>query len=82
MTFSTSTQLEGITPATPLDVTPTILFLEDGEEVYGHRGYMDEKSFYEALGAFKLGDSEAYRVAFNNGTDTRFCKEGIRFCDH
>ena len=75
MTFRTSTQLEGITPATPLDVTPTILFLEDGEEVYGHRGYMDEKSFYEALGAFKLGDSEAYRVAFNNGTDTRFCKE-------
>ena len=27
------------------------------------------------LGKFKLGDSEAYDVAFNKGTDARFCKE-------
>lgn len=61
---------------TKLDATPTILFINDGKEVFAHRGYWDPKSFYEALGRFKLGaDSEAYRVAFNKGTDNRFCKQ-------
>ena len=27
------------------------------------------------MGYFQLGDSEAYRVAFEKGTDARFCKE-------
>ena len=31
--------------------------------------------FYRTLGAFKLGNSEAFKVAFNEGTDARFCKE-------
>ena len=31
--------------------------------------------FYKALGKFKLGNTEAYDVAFNKGTDARFCKE-------
>ena len=34
-----------------------------------------KKEFYKALGLFKLGNTEAYRVAFNDGTDARFCKE-------
>ena len=33
------------------------------------------KEFYQALGYFKLGDTEAYKVAFQKGTDARFCKE-------
>ena len=40
-----------------------------------HQGYIDQKDFYLILGKFKLGDTEAYDVAFNNGTDARFCKE-------
>jgi len=60
--------------------TPTILFIENGKEVYAHTGYMDEKSFYKALGAFKLGkESEGYDVAFNQKTDGRFCKQYERF---
>ena len=55
--------------------TPTILFLENGKEVFGYQGYLSPKEFYKALGFFKLGNSEAYRVAFDEGTDARFCKE-------
>ncbi|MBE0368442.1 peptide-methionine (S)-S-oxide reductase MsrA [Pseudoalteromonas aurantia] len=55
--------------------TPTILFLENGKEVFGHQGFMDKTRFYKALGAFKLGDSEAYSVAFQKGTQRPFCKE-------
>ena len=73
--FRLATQLEGLTVESPTWATPTILFLEDGKEVFGHQGYMSPKEFYEALGFFKLGNSEAYRVAFNDGTDARFCKE-------
>ena len=60
---------------TPTWATPTIIFLEDGKEVFGYQGYMESKNFYKAFGAFKLGQSEAYDVAFNKGTDSRFCKE-------
>ncbi len=42
----------------------------------------DVKSYYKALGAFKFGkDSEAYNVAFNQGTDNRFCKKYDKFKD-
>lgn len=69
-------QLKGFEIETKLDATPTILFIQDGKEVKSHKGYMSPKEFYKALGAFKLGsDSEAFRVAFNQGTDNRFCKE-------
>ena len=35
---------------------------------------MTSEEFYKALGEFKLGKaSEAYNVAFNEGTDRRFC---------
>ena len=56
--------------------TPTILFIEDGKEVFSHTGYMNKKDFYKALGGFKLGkNSEAYNVAFDEGTDGRYCKQ-------
>lgn len=59
-----------------LSATPTILFIENGKEIFAHKGYMDEKQFYKTLGEFKLGkNSEAYKVAFNQSTDARFCKQ-------
>ena len=75
LVFRLATQLEGLMIDSATWATPTILFLEEGKEVFGHQGYMSPKEFYQALGYFKLGDSEAYRVAFNEGTDARFCKE-------
>jgi len=71
-----SDRLKGFDIKTKLDATPTILFIDNGKEVFAHRGYMDEKDFYKALGYFKLGEnSEAYKVAFAQGTDGRFCKQ-------
>jgi peptide methionine sulfoxide reductase msrA/msrB len=55
--------------------------MEDGKEKFGYQGYLNPKDFYLALGAFQLGDTEAYRVAFNEGTDARFCKEYQIFKD-
>ena len=71
-----SDKLKDFKIKTKLDATPTILFIENGKEVFSHRGYMDKKDFYKALGAFKLGKgTEAYNVAFDKGTDGRFCKQ-------
>jgi len=75
LSYRTATQLEGLMINSPTWATPTILFLEEGKEVFGHKGYMDPELFYRALGGFKLGDSEAYKVAFDEGTDARFCQE-------
>ena len=75
LVFRMANQLQGLNIKTPTWATPTILFLENGEEVFGYQGYLSPKEFYEALGYFKLGNSEAYRVAFQQGTDARFCKE-------
>jgi len=72
-------QLTGLRLTTPTWATPTIFFLQDGVESLGHQGYMDAKTFYRALGAFKLGDTEAYRVAFGKGTDNRFCRQYEEF---
>jgi len=75
-------QLKGFALKTSLDATPMILFIEDGKEVFSHRGYWEPKVFYQALGLFKLGaESEAYRVAFAQGTDGRFCKQYDKFKD-
>ncbi len=68
-------ELSGLTLSTPTWATPTIFFIKDGVETLGHQGFMDAKAFYRALGAFKLGDTEAYRVAFGKGTDNRFCRQ-------
>ena len=70
-----ASDLDGLEIDSPTWATPTVLFLQDGKEVFGHQGFLDSKEFYKALGYFKLGDSEAYRVAFEKGTDARFCKE-------
>ena len=75
MTTCLATQLDGLTIHTPTWATPTIIFLEDGKEIAGHQGYMTPEAFYKALGAFKLGQSEAYAVAFHSGTDGRFCRQ-------
>ncbi|MCF6206092.1 MAG: peptide-methionine (S)-S-oxide reductase MsrA [Sulfurovum sp.] len=72
--------LKGFTLTTKIEGTPTILFIEEGKEVASHTGYMDEKTFYKALGAFKLGEeSEGYNVAFKKMTDGRFCKQYEQF---
>ena len=72
--------LKGFDIKSKIQGTPTIIFFEDGKEVFSHTGYMDEKAFYQAVGAFKLGvDSEGYDVAFNKKTDGRFCKQYKEF---
>jgi peptide methionine sulfoxide reductase msrA/msrB len=75
MTFRHADQLDGLTIKLATWATPTILFLENGVEVYSRQGYMNPEQFYKALGAFKLGNSEAYKVAFNAKTDSPYCKE-------
>lgn len=69
-------RLKGFKISTKLDATPTILLLEDGKEVYAHKGYLASEEFYKLIGEFALGnDSEAFKVAFNQGTDASFCKQ-------
>ena len=75
MTFRHADQLDGLTIKSATWAPPTILFLENGVEVYSRQGYMNPEQFYKALGAFKLGNSEAYKVAFNAKTDSPYCKE-------
>ena len=71
-----ATALKGFNIDTKIFATPTILFIEDGKEVIGHVGYMDKELFYKTLGAFKLGKgSQAYNVAFHEGTDRPGCKQ-------
>ncbi|MEA1914136.1 MAG: peptide-methionine (S)-S-oxide reductase MsrA [Campylobacterota bacterium] len=69
-------QLKGFDIQTKLFATPTIVFIEDGKEIFAHRGAVSNAQFYKMLGDFKLGkDSESYNVAFNQGTDNRYCKQ-------
>ena len=75
LSYRMATQLEGLIINSPTWATPTIIFLENGKEILSHKGYMAPDLFYRTLGAFKLGNSEAFKVAFNEGTDARFCKE-------
>ena len=75
LTNRTARQLKDLVINTPTWATPTIVFLDNGKEVFANQGYMTPKEFYKALGVFKLGNSEAYNVAFNEGTDSRYCKE-------
>ena len=75
LSFRLSSELDGLTVNSPTEVTPTILFLEEGKEVYRKEGYIGPYSFYKLLGTFKLGNSEAFQVAFEEGTDARFCRQ-------
>ena len=81
MSYRTSDQLHGLEIKSPTWATPSILFIENGIEVFGYQGYLSPKEFYQLLGKFKLGNTEAYDVAFNKGTDARFCKEYQIFKD-
>ena len=72
--------LKGFKLKTKIEGTPTIIFIEDGKEIEAYTGYMDEKTFYKAVGAFKLGkESEGYYVAFAQKTDAPFCKKYYKF---
>ena len=72
--------LKGFTLKSKIEGTPTILFIKDGKEVESYTGYMNEKTFYKAVGAFKLGEeSEGYHVAFAKQTDGRFCRKYKEF---
>ena len=75
LSFRTSDQLHGLQINSPTWATPSVIFLENGKEVFAYQGYVEKKDFYRILGKFKLGNTEAYNVAFNKGTDSRFCKE-------
>ena len=48
----TASQLNELKIKTPKWGTPTIIFIQDGTEVFGHQGYMTPKEFYKALGIF------------------------------
>jgi peptide methionine sulfoxide reductase msrA/msrB len=67
--------LKGYTIKTPTFATPTVLFIENGVEKAGFQGYLSPQEFYKILGKFKLGDSKAFDIAFNEGTEGRFCKQ-------
>lgn len=75
LVYRTAIELDGLDIKTPTWATPTIIFLEDGSEKFSYQGYMNRELFYKGVGKFKLGNTEAYDVAFNQGTDARFCKE-------
>ena len=73
--FRLASELNGLEISTETWVTPTILFLENGKELFVKQGYMTPENFYRVLGAIKLGKSEAFKVAFKEGTDPRYCKQ-------
>ena len=73
--FRDSSQLNKLKLKTPTWATPTIFFIEEGKEKIAKQGYLNKEEFYKALGLFKLGKSEAYNVAFNQGTDPTYCRE-------
>ena len=75
-------ELEGFKLNGEIKATPTTLFIKDGKEVARRVGFMDKNSFYKALGEFKLKkESLAYKIAFNRGTESRFCKRYDKFKD-
>ena len=75
LSYRRASELKGFNIKTETWATPTVLFLENGKEIYGKQGYMDSEQFYKILGLFKLGKTEAFNVAFKEGTDARYCRE-------
>ena len=72
--------LSGFRLKEKIEATPTILFVEDGKESFRHTGYLNKQEFYKALGTFKLEvRSESYNIAFNQGTENRFCQKYEKF---
>jgi len=69
-------ELKGFDLKSKIKGTPTIFFIDNAKEVFSYTGEMDKKDFYKELGKFKLGSgSEAFNVAFKQGTDGRYCKQ-------
>lgn len=54
ISFRKATELEGLEVKTATWATPTILFLNNGKEIFGHQGYMKPDDFYSALKQYKL----------------------------
>jgi peptide methionine sulfoxide reductase msrA/msrB len=52
ITFRLAPQLQGLQIKTPTWATPTILFINDGKEVFGQQGYMSPEKFYSVLEKF------------------------------
>jgi len=69
-------QLKDFKLKTEVYGTPTIYFIDNKNEVNAYTGYMNNKNFYKALALFKLGKgSKSFNIAFNQGTENRFCKK-------
>jgi len=69
-------QLKDFKLKTKVIGTPTIYFINNAKEVFSYTGYLNNKDFYKLLGEFKLGkNSLDYDIAFNQGTESRFCKK-------
>ena len=76
LTVTFASKLKNYSLKGKIQASPTILFIEDGKETVSYLGYMNSKEFYKELGKFKLGEnSEGFNVAFNKGTDGKFCKK-------
>ena len=52
ISFKKANQLDGLSIQTATWATPTILFLKNGKEIFGHQGYMKPDNFYAAYGKF------------------------------
>ena len=77
---SNFSKLKGFKLNGKIEGTPTILFIKDGKEISRYVGYLNPKEFYKALGKFKLAkNSLSYKIAFNKGTESRFCKKYDKF---
>ena len=54
ITFRRASQLKGLKVKTATWATPTILFMKDGKELFGHQGYMKPEKFYAAYDRLKF----------------------------
>jgi peptide methionine sulfoxide reductase msrA/msrB len=52
--FRRANELTGLSIKTATWATPTILFLNKGQEVFGHQGYMNGEQFYKAYSSAKF----------------------------
>ena len=48
MSYRTSDQLHDLEINAPTWATPSVIFLEDGKEVFSHQGYIDQKILFDA----------------------------------
>ncbi|MCG8464382.1 MAG: peptide-methionine (S)-S-oxide reductase MsrA [Xanthomonadales bacterium] len=52
LTYRQATQLNDLDIKSPTWATPTILFLDDGEEVFSKLGYLSKEAFYQSVDQF------------------------------